>query len=656
MRVVIKQRERAAIRLKAISYAAALKADQETGEAGTDNQRYMTSLTTKQQIDARLADQPIAEAGSDNVDLMTSLRTKQSIDANAPDAPMLSGLADTYSLTARERAATQRSILEWIPFGQRAAVLDGTSTADITVSLQKAFASGEDLFFPRGRYNLADEVAYARQQQKATGQNKSDTRFIIQADANLSANSFIKGIHYGTFSNFTLSFSQNAATVSGDRADIVEYPWAIDINAATHFNLNNIVVERAFNGVNASTGNGGGLVAQNIKMCAFGTGILIDGALHHAILDNWDQWSYGVSSADQPLLFAVYSDGENFAGKFGRIDVLLGKKFMSYKSKVLFFEGARVGLTGGPLGQIHGLEMDGDGANVEFNAATANVDIIGGYGSKTSPTVPQWLHKAGRARVSHMPLKTSGSGGNIKVEGGALTYALSSALQSSTSAVNIDQTGGKLILDTVEPLIPTSALSAPVIRKTAGAMVISNMVPSVKGAGSGTLLSITTDHANDQITLPDTGGWDVSLPTGTVTGYYNIGKTETYTPTYGFATPGTSTFNPIQATGRYRREGNNVKGRVTLNFDITAITGASGAFEVSLPPITPIDTGSVVIGQLGGVGFSAAAFVAAQTTTAGKIVFRTTASTAATGTMTTTEFAVRNGYLLVLDFEYRARN
>jgi len=56
-------------------------ASQAEAEAGTSNVVIMTSLRTKQQIDARLASQAEAEAGTNNTTLMTPLRVKQAINA-----------------------------------------------------------------------------------------------------------------------------------------------------------------------------------------------------------------------------------------------------------------------------------------------------------------------------------------------------------------------------------------------------------------------------------------------------------------------------------------------------------------------------------------------------------------------------------------------
>jgi len=75
-------------------------ASQAEAEAGTSNVVIMTSLRTKQQIDARLASQAEAEAGTSNVVIMTSLRTKQQIDARlASQAEAEAGTNNTTLMT-----------------------------------------------------------------------------------------------------------------------------------------------------------------------------------------------------------------------------------------------------------------------------------------------------------------------------------------------------------------------------------------------------------------------------------------------------------------------------------------------------------------------------------------------------------------------------
>lgn len=67
----------------ATSAASMVVATQPQAEAATDNVAYMSSLRTKQQIDARLATQAEAETGTDNTKLMTPLRAEQHMMANA---------------------------------------------------------------------------------------------------------------------------------------------------------------------------------------------------------------------------------------------------------------------------------------------------------------------------------------------------------------------------------------------------------------------------------------------------------------------------------------------------------------------------------------------------------------------------------------------
>lgn len=62
-------------------------ASQAEAEAGSDNTKFMTSLRTKQQIDARRASQAEAEAGTDTSKLMTPQRTAQAIAALSNSVP-----------------------------------------------------------------------------------------------------------------------------------------------------------------------------------------------------------------------------------------------------------------------------------------------------------------------------------------------------------------------------------------------------------------------------------------------------------------------------------------------------------------------------------------------------------------------------------------
>jgi hypothetical protein len=60
---------------------AFILASEAEAQAGSENTKYMSSLRTKQQIDARLASESEATTGTDNVKLMTPLRVAQALAA-----------------------------------------------------------------------------------------------------------------------------------------------------------------------------------------------------------------------------------------------------------------------------------------------------------------------------------------------------------------------------------------------------------------------------------------------------------------------------------------------------------------------------------------------------------------------------------------------
>jgi hypothetical protein len=157
MRVTIKQRARASIRLKAISYSAATKAGQGDAEGGTDNQRYMTALGTKQQIGARLADEATAIAGINATELLTPETGKASILANAKDGEFTPDGSDAVSRTLEARA--QESLMSARDFG---AVGDGVTDDSPALAklVTEASALGRTAYLPAMSYKLDTDVVF----------------------------------------------------------------------------------------------------------------------------------------------------------------------------------------------------------------------------------------------------------------------------------------------------------------------------------------------------------------------------------------------------------------------------------------------------------------------------------------------------------------
>lgn len=150
MRVTIKQRDRAAVRLKTISYSGATKETQAGAEGGANNLPYMTSLRTKQQIDARIA----TDATPDTDD--EKLSTPADIIGRAERADWTPALPATYTRPIGEKLKEHRSILEWIDPDDHAAVRAGTFSGDLNDEFDEMLDSGErHIFWPAGTYPLA---------------------------------------------------------------------------------------------------------------------------------------------------------------------------------------------------------------------------------------------------------------------------------------------------------------------------------------------------------------------------------------------------------------------------------------------------------------------------------------------------------------------
>lgn len=75
-------------------------ATQSEAENATDNNKTMTPLRTKQQLDKRIANQTEAENSADNTKIMTPLRTKQAFESFSSDIPLPSVYGSSFHFCA----------------------------------------------------------------------------------------------------------------------------------------------------------------------------------------------------------------------------------------------------------------------------------------------------------------------------------------------------------------------------------------------------------------------------------------------------------------------------------------------------------------------------------------------------------------------------
>lgn len=174
MRVVIKQRNRAEIRLKAVSYSAATMASQGQAEGGADNLHYLTPLRAKQQTDARLASVPEAETGLDAEKLLTPETGKASVLRNAEEGDFQdTGFVATQPYIIKEKLSERRSLMEFIPSTRRSGVRDGSGTFPLHTYIQSAINSGEKLYAPPGVYAIEGGIEASGANLQGDGMAKS---------------------------------------------------------------------------------------------------------------------------------------------------------------------------------------------------------------------------------------------------------------------------------------------------------------------------------------------------------------------------------------------------------------------------------------------------------------------------------------------------
>lgn len=116
----------------------ALLADQTTVDAGTDDQKFVTSLKFKTGITNRIADQPTAVAGTDNVKLMTALSTAQAIAALAPSPSSYAAVtADTVAAVNNRTldfTAAPHTAQVPVTAGFRQTIINSAASGDVTIS------------------------------------------------------------------------------------------------------------------------------------------------------------------------------------------------------------------------------------------------------------------------------------------------------------------------------------------------------------------------------------------------------------------------------------------------------------------------------------------------------------------------------------------
>lgn len=264
---------------------------------------------------------------------------------------------------------------------------------------------------------------------------------IIQVDRTIGLISpFIRMGHLSSVSNLTIRFDQSGVT---SRTNMIKYAPAIDCTDRIGCRVQNVQIERAWDGVRALNttttatttgvpGNPGQLEMSHVGIGAWNKGVDINGAMDRIHLQDINVWPFGTGVAQDDATNAALSGfwrhEDRLALHLGKCDDIQILGFQTLQGKILIQDRGDGYVTlgandtaeddGGPFGFITGLALDADGAVLEMSAG--QLTIQGGYKSAVDETAMKFTGTA-RASVSGYYAGRSGICTNplFLVEGGA---------------------------------------------------------------------------------------------------------------------------------------------------------------------------------------------------------------------------------------------
>jgi len=179
----------------------------------------------------------------------------------------------------------------------------GDGTTDDTAAIQAAFGSGAHLYIPAGTYLIKDAVRITTSNQIIYGDGSANSVFKINNTFNMSATGVIVfqvPTQYGPrLQDLGIVFTQpDTAT----RASLTSYPVAISAVDTPRFQIQNVRITNATNGIDM-TGNCGGSFIDLLEMSAYGTGIKIDGSLDTVRINKFHFWNFSMTTNQASIFY-----------------------------------------------------------------------------------------------------------------------------------------------------------------------------------------------------------------------------------------------------------------------------------------------------------------------------------------------------------------
>jgi hypothetical protein len=186
---------------------------------------------------------------------------------------------------------------------------DPTGAADSLAAFTAAAATGKDIDIPNGTYKLTNKWTLSTPGQQVFGQDRNNTIILINsATFNMAATAVIAitAAEPGcNLSDFTIKFVQPDTAV---RANLSNYPTAIDMKNAARSHLKRLMIYAGMVGIDARD-NVGGARFEDLHMACFNQNLMIDGALSMVFVKGCVFWPFGLTLNQQTPYFDTNAVG-----------------------------------------------------------------------------------------------------------------------------------------------------------------------------------------------------------------------------------------------------------------------------------------------------------------------------------------------------------
>lgn len=398
-------------------------------------------------------------------------------------------------------------------FRDYGAKLDGVTDDTAAINACLADNAGKIVRFPSGTALVKNAITVPAD-TAIIGDGVIASQFLIPSDFNLAATGVLvlsAGGQSSVLESFGFNFTQPNSSL---RADMVQYPYAINHTGVTRVRINNVRIRSAWNGINAS-GNAGGSSYGLVECGAFNIGLLIDGSLDTFNVGNFKAWPFGAAANNT---VNVYYDGTTRAAVIGRCDGMAGELHV-FRSIVHF---KTVGGSSAARG-LQAIHLDGDGARLLYESGMLDVDYLYCTKSAAAAAAPSILIQTeanSRLRIANIDLTSSETTqdcirvntGTLQINGGRI-HRIGTALRA------LYLTAGSLIVRNVE-MVAEGARSVAYVVADAGELTVQDC-NWVANGGTGAAITTTASGVTGRISDNLLNGRGLNIAIGSLYGAVN---------------------------------------------------------------------------------------------------------------------------------------